>query len=93
MPGISRIFSLLPIFGVLFETAALWFTNERTVRLVSLFGAPFWLSYNFICGAYASAVGNVLAIISILVALYRYRVKKQKPATAEPRNEEKEIME
>ena len=69
----KNVFSLLPIFGVLFETVALWFSRERVVRLVSLFGAPFWLSYNLICGAYASAVGNVLTIMSIIFALYRFR--------------------
>ena len=72
----KNIFSLFPIFGVLFETVALWFTKERTVRIVSLLGAPFWLSYNLICGAYASAVGNILTMISILLALYRYRTKR-----------------
>ena len=73
----KNVYSLLPIFGVLFETVALWFSRERVVRLVSLFGAPFWLSYNLICGAYASAVGNILTMISILLALYRYRTRQE----------------
>ena len=72
----ENVFSLFPIFGVLFETVALWFTRERSVRIVSFLGAPFWLSYNLICGAYASAVGNVLTMISIILALYRYRTKQ-----------------
>ena len=82
--------SLLPIFGVLFETVALWFSRERTVRLMSLLGAPFWLSYNLICGAYASAIGNVLTIISILTALYRYRTGKCEKSAESVNNLERE---
>ena len=66
-------YSILAIFGVLFETVALWFTKENHIRVISLFGAPFWLVYNLICGAYASCIGNLLAICSIVIALLRYK--------------------
>ena len=64
---------ILSILGVLFETIALWFTKENHIRIVSLLGAPCWFVYNMLCGAYASAVGSVLTIISIIVALVRYK--------------------
>ena len=69
----GNLLGLLSIAGVLFETIALWFNSERLIRILSLFGAPCWFGYNIICGAYASAVGNVLTVISIIVALCRYR--------------------
>ena len=75
----GNLLGLLSIAGVLFETIALWFNSEKAIRIISLFGAPCWFAYNIICGAYASAVGNVLAIISITVALFRYKeTKKEK---------------
>ena len=66
--------SLLPIFGVLFETLAMWLKKERTIRVVSLLGAPPWLVYNTWSGAYGSSVGNVITLVSIAVAIVRYDV-------------------
>ena len=72
--------SLLPILGVIFETLALWLRRERHIRLASLAGAPFWLFYNLKSAAYGSAVGNVITLISLSVAIVRYDVlKKEKP--------------
>lgn len=70
----QNIFSLLPIFGVIFETMALWLRNEKHIRFVSFFGAPFWLAYNLVSRAYGSAIGNVLTICSIAIAVFRYDV-------------------
>ena len=73
----QNIFSLLPILGVVFETLALWLKRERHIRLVSLAGAPFWLTYNLYSAAYGSAVGNVITLVSILVAILRYDILKK----------------
>ena len=67
-------FSLLPIAGVLFESAAGWMKTEKQIRIVSLFAVPCWLMYNFISDAYASAIGSVLALVSIISALIRYAI-------------------
>ena len=64
--------SLVPIVGVLLETNALWLSKENQIRFVSLLSLPFWLFYNLYCGAYGSALGNILAIISIVLAMIRY---------------------
>ena len=68
----ENIFSLLPILGVIFEMLALWLKRERNIRFVSLIAIPLWLAYNLINGAYGSAVGNVITLVSITVALIRY---------------------
>ena len=73
----QNIFSLLPFFGVLFETLALWLKKERNIRIVSWFGAPFWLAYNLISTAYASALGNVFTLLSITIAIVRYDLLKK----------------
>lgn len=74
----QNIFSLLPIVGVLFETGALWISKEKGIRWLSLLGAPFWMAYNLLFSAYGSAVGNVLTIVSIGIAIVRYDILKQK---------------
>ena len=73
----QNVYSLLPILGVLFETGALWLTKEKQIRLVSFFGAPFWLAYNLIYIAYGSAIGNVMTMVSIGLAILRYDMKKK----------------
>lgn len=64
--------SWVPVVGVLLETNALWLTEEKDIRRLSLMSLPFWLFYNLRCGAYGSALGNNLAIGSIVVAMLRY---------------------
>ena len=77
----ENIFSLLPIAGVIFESSSSWMKREKMIRIVSLFAVPCWLIYNLVCGAYASAVGSVLAFISIISALIRYRKSEVKSST------------
>lgn len=74
----KNIFSLFSIIGVLFETVALWLDNEKHIRILSLLGAPFWLIYNVVCGAFGSAIGNALSIISIITAMFRHDIKFKK---------------
>ena len=65
----ESIYSIAAIVGVLFETIALWMNREQVIRILSLIAAPLWLIYNLSCGAWGSAVGCVLTIISIIIAL------------------------
>ena len=64
---------LLATAGAMFQAISLWCDDEQEIRKYGLCSAPFWLVYNFISRAYGSAIGSVLAIISIIVALVRYR--------------------
>ena len=68
---------LLPIVGVTFHTAAFWLKDEQTIRCVSLIGSPFWMVYNLLSKAYASVIGDVATIGSLVIALIRYRKKKR----------------
>lgn len=78
----ENVFSLLAIAGVLFESAASWMKKERMIRILCLFAVPCWGTYNVVSGAWGSAVGNVLALVSILSALWRYaREEKCENAT------------
>ena len=48
-------------------------TDEKVIRRVSLLGSPFWFAYNFLSRAYGSAVGDLLTIGSIIVAMIKYK--------------------
>lgn len=69
----ENVCSLLPIAGVLLHTTAFWIDGEKIIRRVSLAGSPFWFAYNFYSKAYGSAVGDLLTVGSILIAMFRYR--------------------
>ena len=70
----KNIFSLFPVVGAILQTSAFWITGEKRIRQVSFLGAPFWLVYNLVSQAYGSAVGSLLSIVSIGLAIYRYDV-------------------
>ena len=72
----ENIFSLFPIAGVILHTSAFWINNEKTIRKVSFLGSPFWLVYNLASSAYGSAAGDILTMLSIAIAIYRYDIKK-----------------
>ena len=73
-----RWMELIPVFGTLLQTGGLWFSKEQTIRKFALAGAPFWLTYNFLSQAYGAAAGSLLSMISVTVALIRYRTSAEK---------------
>jgi hypothetical protein len=73
----KSFYDLLPIVGVLLHTGAFWLNDERMIRRISLLGSPFWFVYNFVSHAYGSAVGDLLTMGSIILAMIRYRKKKE----------------
>ncbi len=67
---------LIPLAGALLQTGGLWCDDEQTIRKFGLCSAPFWLVYNFISQAYGASLGSVIAIVSIIISLIRYRRNK-----------------
>lgn len=73
----KNVFSLFPLVGVMLQTGAFWPDDEKSIRRMSLSGSPFWLTYNLINRAYGSVVGDVLCIVSLVVAMLRYDLRKK----------------
>ena len=67
---------LLPIAGVILHTSAFWIDDEKIIRRISLAGSPFWFVYNFTSHAYGSALGDILTMVSIIIAMIRSRKDK-----------------
>ena len=72
----ENAFSLLPIAGVLLHTGAFWLRDERIIRRISLLGSPFWFVYNLVSRAYGSCIGDLLTMVSIVVAMVKYRERE-----------------
>ena len=73
----ENIYSIFAIVGVVLEVSALWLTEEKKIRRLSFVSAPFWFVYNFMNHAYGSALGCILVMISIIIATFRYDIKKE----------------
>ena len=51
------------------------YQQKKRIRQVSFLGSPFWLVYNFVSGAYGSCIGDLLSMVSIGIAMFRYDIK------------------
>lgn len=78
----QNIFSIVAVCAAIIETSAIWCTEERKIRILTLCGSPFWLTYNLASCAYGSAIGNVINICSLLIALFRYRNQNEEAKSA-----------
>ncbi len=65
--------SFIPIVITFLYTVSSWVKNPVWNRVTVLFAAIVWIFYNFTVGAYITMVGNILEIISGVVALVRYK--------------------
>ena len=70
-------YDIFVLLAATFCVAALWFSRERLIRAVSLCGSPCWLVYNIASKAYFSAVSDTFAILSLLLAIWRYDIRKK----------------
>ncbi len=72
------VYSLLPIAGMSLGTLSFWMTDPRKLRLFILSTTPFWITYNFISGSIAGTMLEVFSMISIIIAIIRFDILKQK---------------
>ncbi len=74
--------SLLPMMAMITAALAFWQRGEQTIRLLLLLCVPLWFSYNLIFHSYAGMASDIIAAISAVIALYRYREQSFRPAVA-----------
>jgi hypothetical protein len=86
----QSVLDLLPVAGVILHTSAFYIKSEKKIRIVSLLGSPFWFVYNFLSHAYGSAVGDILSMVSIVIAMIRYRNDKPEQMQSVAKSEEGE---
>ncbi len=70
-------YDIFVLLAATFCVAALWFSKEKLIRRISLCGSPCWLVYNIASKAYFSAVSDTFAILSLLLAIWRYDIRKK----------------
>jgi hypothetical protein len=72
--------SVLPLAAMIIAATAFWQRGEQVVRILLLVAAPLWFAYNFFSHSYAGMTSDVLALVSLSLALYRYRHQGFRPA-------------
>ena len=74
----DRIMELLPTLAMCLMTVTFGLLPASKIRAVSLIGSTLWLSYNIRCVAIGGIVCEVLSIVSSVVGIFRYDLKKEK---------------
>ena len=70
--------SLLPIGAKLLTTISYGMKNERLLRFITLPSCIMWSIYNLYVGSLGGALGDALALTSLLIAVYKFDIRKKK---------------
>ena len=69
--------SLLPIGSKLLTTISYGMKNEKWLRIITLPSCIMWIIYNATVGSVAGVLTDVLTLISLLIAMYKFDIKGQ----------------
>ena len=68
----QSLVSILPIVGMLLAALSFWQVNEQKIRLYLILTSTCWLFYNVLIFSYIGFGKEVLTIVSLGLALWRY---------------------
>ena len=72
----SSWLSLLPLAAKIISTVSYGMKNETLLRFISLPSCVLWIIYNFTVGGWEAMIGDILSLVSILIAVYKFDIKK-----------------
>lgn len=72
------LLDIVPIACALLFCATVCTKREYNIRKIMFANQSLWLVYDIIVKAYMFSVSNVLTLISIIISIIRYDLKKQK---------------
>lgn len=73
----NGLISLLPIIIFILYTYATWQNNLKLFRIVAFIVPICWVIYNLRVLAYVSAISSFIEMISAIIAIYRFDIKKK----------------
>lgn len=73
----TDVYSILPVIISIIFFIALYTEDMKFYRKVAAIASILWIIYNVAVGAYVSVVDYTIELISSLVAIYRFDIKKQ----------------
>ena len=72
------LLDIIPIARALLFCATVCTKKESNIRKIMFGNQSLWLVYDIIVRAYMFSVSNILTLISIIISIIRYDLKKQK---------------
>ena len=77
----NLIIELLPVVAMIVATFSLRLGSAKAVRALGLISSPMWLTYNCFSGSIGAVASEILNLISIVVGIIRFDIKKDVKAT------------
>ena len=74
----NLIIEVLPVIAMILATVSLRLGSAKAVRGLGLFCSPLWLIYNCVSGSIGAMASEILNLISIVVGIIRFDIKKDK---------------
>lgn len=68
--------SLLPCIACILYSCSLWQDNLKVTRIVEVFSCSLYIIYNIKVFAYVGLISTIIELISALIAIYRFDIKK-----------------
>lgn len=73
----TDVYSILPVIISIIFFLSLYTEDMKLYRKVAAIASILWIVYNFAVGAYVSVIDYTVELISSLVAIYRFDIKKK----------------
>lgn len=75
--AVNFIIEFLPIIGMIASGIGFYLSDAKSVRRLGLVSSPSWLIYNIVNLAIGGVICEILAMISIIIAMIRLDIKKK----------------
>ena len=69
--------SLLPCIACILYSCSLWQDNLKVTRIVEVISCSLYIIYNIKVLAYVGLISTIIELISALIAIYRFDIKKR----------------
>ena len=73
----SSIIDIIPVSCAIIYCLTVCMNKESNIRKLMFSNQSLWLIYDIIVKAYMFSISNILTLISIIIAMYRYDYKKK----------------
>ena len=70
--------SLLPMLAKVITTVSYGMKKEKLLRIITITSCVCWIAYNVVIGAWEGMIADSLALVSIIVSICMYDIKKTK---------------
>lgn len=66
--------SILPTVAMIFQNTAIWLKKGKDIRIWSLVGLPFWITYNILSNSIPAITSDILTAVSLITGLVKHDI-------------------